>query len=170
MYNKKDVLNLLPHRDPFLFIDSCSSVSLSKEEIEKVSDIKKSNCTAHVEIPENHDIFKGHFPEKKVLPGVIHSEIMAQSTVFIVDQFRKNYKGDTSNLDIDNLIGVLVSIDSLKLKNPIFPNVKLSINTEISAVIQNLIVVKSEIIDYNSKKIYSKGTLKLAIVSKEKIK
>ena len=62
----KEIEALLPHRDPFLFVDEI--VEASKEKI----------VAKHV-FTESEFFFKGHFPEYPVVPGVILVETMAQS-------------------------------------------------------------------------------------------
>jgi len=61
-----EIENLLPHREPFLFVDEI--IEASNEKI-----IAKRKFT------ENEYFFKGHFPEYPVVPGVILVETMAQS-------------------------------------------------------------------------------------------
>jgi len=63
---KDEIEKLLPHRDPFLFVDEI--IEASKEKI-----------TAKRLFNENEYFFKGHFPEYPVVPGVILVETMAQS-------------------------------------------------------------------------------------------
>ncbi|MCL2233760.1 MAG: 3-hydroxyacyl-ACP dehydratase FabZ [Treponema sp.] len=61
-----EIESLIPHREPFLFVDEL--VQASKEKI----------VARHV-FSENEFFFKGHFPEYPVVPGVILIETMAQS-------------------------------------------------------------------------------------------
>ena len=61
-----EIESLLPHREPFLFVD------------EIVSADEKKIVAKHV-FTEKEFFFKGHFPEYPVVPGVILVETMAQS-------------------------------------------------------------------------------------------
>jgi 3-hydroxyacyl-[acyl-carrier-protein] dehydratase len=61
-----EIESLLPHREPFLFVDEI--LSADKEKI----------VAKHV-FTEKEFFFKGHFPEYPVVPGVILVETMAQS-------------------------------------------------------------------------------------------
>ncbi len=62
----EQVLRILPHRDPFLFVDEI----LHFEEGKRAVGVKK--CRAE----ESH--FKGHFPNRPIMPGVLILEAMAQ--------------------------------------------------------------------------------------------
>ena len=61
-----EIEKLLPHREPFLFVDEI--VEASEEKI----------VAKHV-FTENEHFFRGHFPDYPVVPGVILVETMAQS-------------------------------------------------------------------------------------------
>jgi 3-hydroxyacyl-[acyl-carrier-protein] dehydratase len=61
-----EIENLLPHRDPFLFVDE-----IIQADNEKI-------IAKHV-FTDKEYFFKGHFPQYPVVPGVILVETMAQS-------------------------------------------------------------------------------------------
>ncbi|MDR0378037.1 MAG: 3-hydroxyacyl-ACP dehydratase FabZ [Spirochaetaceae bacterium] len=63
---RKEIEALLPHRDPFLFVDEI--ISAGKEKI----------TASHV-FTKDEFFFKGHFPQYPVVPGVILVETLAQS-------------------------------------------------------------------------------------------
>ena len=60
-----DIESLLPHRKPFLFVDSIDSFD-------------EEGCACTRKFTDEDFFFKGHFPEYPVVPGVILIETMAQ--------------------------------------------------------------------------------------------
>lgn len=62
----RDIKELLPHREPFLFVDRLESVS-------------KETIVAWRKFGPEEYFFKGHFPGYPVVPGVILVETMAQA-------------------------------------------------------------------------------------------
>lgn len=82
MYDIKDIMNVLPHRPPFLMIDEvleCGEYAIG----EKI--IAKKNITM------NEDVFRGHFPNEPVFPGVLIIEALAQTGAFMLlsqEQFK----------------------------------------------------------------------------------
>jgi len=63
---KNEIESLLPHREPFLFVD-------------EITEAGKEKIVARHVFGENEFFFKGHFPDYPVVPGVILIETMAQS-------------------------------------------------------------------------------------------
>ena len=72
MYDINQILEIMPHRYPFLLVDKVLHLEPSKS----VSAIK--NVTI------NEPFFLGHFPDKPVMPGVLLLESMAQAGGFLV--------------------------------------------------------------------------------------
>lgn len=128
MMQKTEVLNFLPHREPFLFIDRVESVIKPDGEIvpADILDLKMAvnmEVVAHYRTITEHPIFAGHFPGKPILPGVVQVEMMAQATSFVIVPL---LKGRTyPNLDV-----ALLSVSEAKFRKPIIPEMDLVIKTK----------------------------------------
>ena len=124
--NKKQVLGFLPHRPPFLFIDSVSELIIPDELrgtlIKNSKDLVGSSVKAHFYVDENLEILKGHFPGNPILPGVIQIEMMAQASAFV----SLGLNGlDKDKVEVDTL---LLGVESSKFRKPVKPGMKLEIH------------------------------------------
>jgi len=126
LLNKEQVMNFLPHREPFLFIDSVESVSSDKEPGENgylsQKELAGAKVVAHYRTLKDHPIFAGHFPGNPILPGVVQVEMMAQASSFIFALTQDI--ATKSNLDV-----ALVGITNAKFRKPILPEMDLRIET-----------------------------------------
>ena len=80
LYNQEQIKEIIPHRDPFLLID------------EIIEYTEKESVTAIKHVTGEEDFFRGHFPEYKVMPGVLILEALAQAGAFVVLSMDE-YKG-----------------------------------------------------------------------------
>jgi len=65
--NKEQIKEIIPHRDPFLLIDEVVELEVGK------------SITAIKYVREEEYYFEGHFPQEKVMPGVLIIEALAQA-------------------------------------------------------------------------------------------
>src|SRR3546814_7427856 len=72
--NVHEIMELLPHRYPFLMIDRLQDIVLGE------SAVGTKNVTI------NEPFFQGHFPAQAVMPGVLIVEAMAQTAAALVDR------------------------------------------------------------------------------------
>jgi 3-hydroxyacyl-[acyl-carrier-protein] dehydratase len=70
-WDKEKIKSILPHREPFLFID----------EIIEIDGTKKVVAVKHIK--DNESFFEGHFPSKPIMPGVLIIEAMAQTSIIL---------------------------------------------------------------------------------------
>lgn len=127
--NTDQVMQVLPHRDPFLFIDSVESVTyngrtLESGELIDIKDIAGTEVVAHYKTKKDHNIFKGHFPDYPILPGVVQVEMMAQATSFVV--FAVHANPMSMKMDV-----ALLAITEAKFRKPVFPDMDLKLVTRV---------------------------------------
>ena len=66
MLNTKQIMEILPHRAPFLLVDRIDELEPGKRAV---------GCKA---VSYNEPFFQGHFPQEPVMPGVLICEALAQ--------------------------------------------------------------------------------------------
>ena len=102
--NTNDIKDLIPHREPFLFVDTCKIIVPGKHgKSERI-------------FSENEYFFKGHFPNNPIVPGVIIVEAMAQTAGIVVSYNLKDY---------DEKSVLFMSVSKAKFRKPILPNDKI---------------------------------------------
>ncbi|MEM6821140.1 MAG: bifunctional UDP-3-O-[3-hydroxymyristoyl] N-acetylglucosamine deacetylase/3-hydroxyacyl-ACP dehydratase [Verrucomicrobiota bacterium] len=104
-----EVMNILPHRYPFLMVDRI----LKFEGKDKATGLKS--------ITINEPYFQGHFPGKPVMPGVLQIEAMAQVASVLMLR-RSEHAGR---------IGYFMSADKVKFRKMVMPGDTLYIDVEI---------------------------------------
>ena len=101
----EEIMELIPHRKPFLFIDNCEIIKLGEEGIgDRI-------------FLEDEYFFKGHFPSMPIVPGVILIESMAQTAGIVVSKKYQNYKEKSV---------LFMSVSKAKFRKPVYPNEKIS--------------------------------------------
>lgn len=113
----KDIKSLLPHRDPFLFVDEILS-----------ADEKGSVCIKR--FTGDEFFFQGHFPQYPVVPGVLLVETMAQAGGAALS-FQKVFSEDS--------LFFLATVDKVKFRNQVRPGDTLQLEIENLRVSANMI-------------------------------
>lgn len=128
LLGKNEVMQFLPHRDPFLFIDGVKEVILPESLQGRKGPFKpteliggKSVCTFKVD--NTVKVLEGHFPGRPILPGVVQVEMMAQAASFLCIHMIDKPITETK-LEV-----ALITVDSAKFKKPIIPPMDLEIHS-----------------------------------------
>ncbi len=93
---------LIPHRPPFLWID-------------RIISYEEGSMVTEKTIPEDLDIFKGHYPEHPILPGVILCEALFQTGALLIARMMQDEQ------DVPQGVPVLTRIGGARFKRPVGP-------------------------------------------------
>ena len=127
-----EIMNLLPHRYPFLLVDKISEFEDGKSII------------AIKNVSLNEPFFNGHFPDYPVMPGVLILEALAQASGLLVFT--------TPSLCPPNeSLYLFVGIDKARFNKPVIPGDQLRLKVEMKkskqgfAVFDALATVEDEV-------------------------
>lgn len=133
LLDKKQVMDFLPHRDPFLFIDTVKEIILPESLKDKKGPFTtaeiigtKSICTFKVD--NSVKVLEGHFPGYPILPGVVQIEMMAQAASFMAIHCLEK-PIEQAKLDVQ-----LLGVDSARFRKPVIPPMDLEIHSFLNKV------------------------------------
>ena len=109
-----EIKELLPHREPFLFVDSVL-------EIEKGKRISAEKLFS----PEEF-FFRGHFPGNPIVPGVIITEAMAQAGGVL---FNYSFREELKKEGFEN--AYLMGLDRCRFRAPVVPGDRVLFEVEL---------------------------------------
>ena len=107
----KEIMEIIPHRYPFLLID-------------KVIKIEENKITAIKNVTANEHYFQGHFPAEPVMPGVLIIESLAQAGAVALlskDEFKSK-------------IAYFAGINNAKFRRKVVPGDTLRLEVELTKI------------------------------------
>ena len=107
--NKDEVKKILPHREPMLLVDSVEEL------------IPGASAVTTFYVDPAWEIFRGHFPQEPVLPGVYSVECMAQAAdvLLLIDE---RYRGK---------LPLFIGIDNVRFRSKIRPGDTIEVHVKI---------------------------------------
>lgn len=115
MVDIREIMDILPHRFPFLLVDRIIEIEESKRAV----GIK--NVTI------NEPFFQGHFPGNPIMPGVLIIEAMAQVSGVLA--FKSGAEGKAT---------YFMSIEKAKFRKPVLPGVQLRLEVNVLRIRSNI--------------------------------
>jgi len=118
----EEILNAIPHRPPFLFVDRIVEISGTK--IRTVKEIKPDD-----------PVFQGHYPGQPIMPGALICESIFQTGAILLSTIMGGLSGG---------IPVLTRINNAKFKNIVKPGSTLDIEAELVEKVSNAYYMKGK--------------------------
>jgi 3-hydroxyacyl-[acyl-carrier-protein] dehydratase len=117
----EEILNAIPHRPPFLFVDRI--VELSGIKIKTIKEIRP-----------DEPVFAGHYPGQPIMPGVLICESIFQTGAILLSKMMGGMGG----------IPVLTRINNAKFKSIVKPGSILDIEAELVEKVSNAYFMKGK--------------------------
>jgi 3-hydroxyacyl-[acyl-carrier-protein] dehydratase len=104
------IMQLIPHRYPFLMIDRVEGV------------VKSERAIGIKNVTINEPFFQGHFPQRPVMPGVLIIEAMAQTAAVLVVH--------TLGPESEGKLVYFMTVDNGRFRRPVGPGDTLHVHVE----------------------------------------
>ena len=108
---KKEIENLLPHREPMLLIDKLINI------------IHLKSATAIVKVKKDSFFVQGHFPDQPVMPGVLIVEAFGQAAAALTAH-------SIDPKEYENKLVYLMSVEKARFRNPVLPDCDLHLDID----------------------------------------
>ena len=109
--DKKQIQDLLPHREPMLLIDELKNIK------------KLFSATAIVNVKKNSFFVNGHFPGEPIMPGVLIVEAFGQAAAALT-------ANGLDRTTYENKLVFLMTIEKARFRNPVIPDCTLELHIE----------------------------------------
>lgn len=123
LLDTNEINNLIPQSAPFLFLNS-------------IVDHTEHSLVATYSFPETLEIFKGHFPNDPIVPGVYLCECCLQAgAAFLALKNKNKITGKA----------IVTKMDKVKFKNFVRPNEEFKITVSPIEALENYILMKGSV-------------------------
>lgn len=125
------IKDLIPHRDPFLWVD-------------KIISHETGSIVTEKQIPDDLSVFQGHYPGNPIMPGVLLCEAVFQSGALLMALTSKgDIKGNTPQ------VPVLTRISGAKFKRSVYPGDIVTIEVKQLDQVANAVFFKGKLRVHN---------------------
>ncbi len=117
-----EIERILPHRYPFLLVDSV----LELEPEKRIVAVKN--------VSRNEEFFCGHFPGGPLMPGVLQVEALAQAAGLLLSKY----------VGVGGTTAALVGLDRVKMRRPVLPGDRLLLNVTLKKIRRTLAICEGK--------------------------
>ena len=118
----EEILNAIPHRPPFLFVD-------------RIIEITDTKIKTTKEIMSDEPVFEGHYPGQPIMPGALICESIFQTGAILLSKMMGGISGG---------VPVLTRINNAKFKNIVRPGNTMDIEAELVEKVSNAYFMKGK--------------------------
>lgn len=117
---RSDIEQLIPHRDPFLWLD-------------EVTELTESSVSARKFVSADLDVFRGHYPQQPVLPGVLICEALFQAGALLI----------ASTMDsLGDRVPVVTRLNNVQFRRIVRPGETLQLDVELTEQVSQAYFLK----------------------------
>lgn len=113
--NSDQIREAIPHRAPFLWLD-------------EVTEITESRIVARKFLSPDLDVFRGHYPDFPVLPGVLQCEACFQAGAVLISRLNAVAEGQ---------VPVVTRVNNVKFRHMLRPGDTMELEVELTERLQN---------------------------------
>ena len=117
------ITSLIPHRPPFLWVD-------------KIIEKTNTSIVAEKKIPEDLDVFQGHYPGQPLMPGVLLCESIFQTGALLLSSLISKTENE------EHKIPVLTKIIGARFKRPVLPGETIELRVKLVETISSVCFFK----------------------------
>lgn len=140
------ILKILPHRYPFLLID-------------RVVEMEKGKSIVAIKnVTYNEHFFQGHFPQQKVMPGVLLIEALAQAGGILIFH---------SIPEPEKVLLFMSKVDNAKFRKPVVPGDQLRLEAEILKLKSKFCQMKGKV--YVDEELVAEGEVMASFMNLEEL-
>jgi len=128
--SKEFILERIPHREPFLWVDT-------------VTEVSENHLIAQKNISPELDIFQGHYPDHPIMPGVLLCEAVFQAGALLISEIVSRNKNCS---EMSAQLPVLTRIQRAKFKREVHPGDTITIDVLFSERVSNAWFMKGKVL------------------------
>lgn len=122
-YDRQQIEEFIPHREPFLWLD-------------EVVSLEETRIHARKQIPEDLDVFRGHYPDFPVLPGVLQCEAAFQAGAVLIARRIESAEGQ---------VPVVTRLNNVQFRRMVRPGETLDVEAELTETLANAFFLKGKV-------------------------